>query len=176
MISTTAEYALRAVVFLARQAPDARTTLEVAAATQVPAGYLSKVLQLLVRADVLQSVFGKHGGYRLARRPADLTVLAIINSVDPIRRVSVCPLRLNEHGSKLCPLHRRLDLATALVEQAFAETTIRDLLLEFESGKNCDFPGKPAPDTQNRRPAVRAIEPRPTGIGRARRVRAKRAR
>ena len=45
MFSQTVEYALRAVVHLADQAPSPRTTDQIAAATRVPKAYLSKVLQ-----------------------------------------------------------------------------------------------------------------------------------
>ncbi len=47
MFSQTAEYALRAVVYLASQPGTPRTTQEIAKATQVPTGYLSKVMQSL---------------------------------------------------------------------------------------------------------------------------------
>ncbi|HKD37040.1 MAG TPA: Rrf2 family transcriptional regulator, partial [Pirellulales bacterium] len=53
MISQTVEYALRAVVYLAADAPAARTTEQVAKATRVPAAYLSKVLQNLARAKIV---------------------------------------------------------------------------------------------------------------------------
>lgn len=47
MISQTAEYALRAVVYLGSQTGQPTTTQRIAAATQVPVGYLSKVMQSL---------------------------------------------------------------------------------------------------------------------------------
>jgi len=52
VISQTAEYALRSVVYLGSQAGQPVTTQRIAAATQVPAGYLSKVLQGLGRAGL----------------------------------------------------------------------------------------------------------------------------
>lgn len=52
MTSQTAEYALRAVVWLASQPERALNTRQISAATQVPAGYLSKVLQALARAGL----------------------------------------------------------------------------------------------------------------------------
>ena len=57
MISQTAEYALRAIVFLADQA-EPRTTQQIAAATRVPPSYLSKVMQALSRARVVHSQRG----------------------------------------------------------------------------------------------------------------------
>ncbi|MBP7745825.1 MAG: Rrf2 family transcriptional regulator [Phycisphaerae bacterium] len=141
MISITAEYALRAVVFLGRETSRAWTTQQVAEATHVPVSYLSKVLQALVRAEIIQSVRGIYGGYQLAGPAAHLTALAIINSVDPIRRIRRCPLGLEQHSVRLCPLHRRVDDAIALAEKAFAETTIGELLAEPDKHARCSFPG-----------------------------------
>ena len=92
MFSQTAEYALRAVVFLAAQDGVPRTTQEIARATQVPTGYLSKVMQGLGRARLVLSQRGLHGGFTLARPAAELTVLDIIQAVDPIQRIRSCPL------------------------------------------------------------------------------------
>lgn len=128
MISQTAEYALRAVVWLASH-PDALVgTSNMARATHVPAGYMSKVLQALARYGLVVSQPGRKGGFRLARPAEVLTVLEVINAVEPIQRIRTCPLQLESHGTNLCPLHRKLDSAMAEVERAFADSTIADLL------------------------------------------------
>jgi Rrf2 family transcriptional regulator, nitric oxide-sensitive transcriptional repressor len=140
MISQTAEYALRAIVFLADRG-QARTTQEIAAATFVPASYLSKVMQALSRAHVVRSQRGLHGGFTLASSPDELSVWDVIEAVDPLQRIRTCPLGLKSHGTRLCPLHRRLDDALALVEKAFRESTVGDLLREPAKSKPlCDFP------------------------------------
>jgi Rrf2 family protein len=139
MISQTAEYALRAIVYLADQG-EARTTQEIAKATLVPASYLSKVMQALSRGQVVRSQRGLHGGFTLAKAPDELSVWDVVEAVDPIQRIRTCPLGLKAHV-KLCPLHRRLDDALALVENAFRESTVGDLLREPSASKPlCDFP------------------------------------
>ena len=129
-ISQTAEYALRAIVWLARDPDHALGTPRIARATQVPAGYLARVLQSLARAGLVLSNPGRSGGFRLVRPPESITVLDVVNAVDPVRRIETCPLKIPDHGSNLCPLHRRLDAAIAATEQAFRETTIAELLTE----------------------------------------------
>lgn len=69
MFSQTAEYALRAVVFLAMSQKQAFTTQQIADATKVSAPYLSKVLQLLVKSGLIQSQRGIGGGFVLCKRP-----------------------------------------------------------------------------------------------------------
>jgi Rrf2 family nitric oxide-sensitive transcriptional repressor len=146
MISQTVEYALRAVVYLAGQAPEARTTDQIATATRVPKAYLSKVLQGLVRAGMVHSQRGIGGGMALVKTPAELTILHVVNAVDPIQRIRTCPLGLESHGAALCPLHRRLDESLALFESAFNTTTLAEVLSEpSPSVPLCEFPARRSP-------------------------------
>ena len=141
MFSQTVEYALRAVVYLAGQAPAPRTTEDIARATKVPQAYLAKVLQNLVEKGIVRSQRGVGGGIALAKEPDELTILEVVNAVDPIRRITTCPLDLAAHGVRLCPLHRRVDNALAAVEKAFRSTTLAELLAEPTSSKPlCEFP------------------------------------
>jgi Rrf2 family protein len=128
MFSQTVEYALRAVVQLAYVAPKPSTTAALAKVTQVPQAYLAKVLQALARSGIVTSQRGVGGGVTLARDASQLTILDIVNAVDPIRRIKTCPLDLATHGARLCPLHRRMDAALAQVEQAFRATTLAEVL------------------------------------------------
>lgn len=148
MFSQTTEYALRVVAFLADRGGEAATTRQIAAATRVPEGYLAKVVQSLARAGIVRSQRGPHGGSVLARPADDLTMYDVVQAVEPIRRILSCPLGLKSHGSALCPVHRRLDDALALVERAFRESTIAGLLNEPSRSKPlCDVngAGKSAP-------------------------------
>lgn len=141
MISQTVEYALRAVCYLASQSPKAGTTEEIAAATKVPRAYLSKVLQSLGRGGLVHSQRGLGGGMTLTKLPKDLTILEVVNAVEPIQRIKTCPLGLSSHGIRLCPLHRRLDNALAMVEKAFGGTTLAEVLSEPTTSRPlCEFP------------------------------------
>ena len=130
MFSQTVEYALRAVVCLAQNAEHSLTTQQVSGMTRVPGSYLSKVLQLLGRAGLIQATRGIGGGYTLRRPPVEISILDVVNAIDPIRRITRCPLNLSTHGTHLCPLHRRLDNALAAVQEVFENTTIADVLAE----------------------------------------------
>ena len=131
MISNTAEYALRAVVCMARSPREGRWTVhDIHNATEVPEGYLSKVMQHLARAGIVQSQRGRTGGFQLARPVEELSVLEVINAVDPLQRIHHCPLGLPEHEDELCALHRRVDREMQRVEQAFGQTTFAELISE----------------------------------------------
>lgn len=132
MISQTAEYALRAMVFLAMRNL-AATGQEIAEITKVPPGYLSKIMQQLVKAKLVNSQRGIGGGFVLAKSPTDISILDVVNAVDPIERIMSCPLGLESHGFNLCPLHKRLSEATTHVEKAFAASSLSELVEESKS-------------------------------------------
>jgi Rrf2 family protein len=134
MISQTAEYALRAIVYLADQSGAPQTTQQIAEVTRVPAGYLAKVMQSLARCGMVHAQRGLHGGFTLAVPPKELTVLDVVQAVDPVRRIEHCPLGIAGHKT-LCPLHHRLDNAAEMVEKALGSSTIAELLVETKRGK-----------------------------------------
>ena len=130
MFSRTVEYALRAVIHLAHESPRPRTTAQIAAATRVPKGYLVKVLQGLAKRGLVETQRGVGGGVSLARPPDQLTILDVVNAVEPVGRIATCPLGLPNHGANLCPLHRRMDAALAVVEEALRASTLAEVLAE----------------------------------------------
>lgn len=126
MISLAVEYALRAMSHLASRGGEAASSGVIAEATRVPHGYLSKILRDLARAQLVHAHRGRHGGFILAREPASISLLEIVNAVDPIRRIESCPLGNPQH-TELCPLHRCLDDALAHIEGQFKVATLRSV-------------------------------------------------
>jgi Rrf2 family transcriptional regulator, nitric oxide-sensitive transcriptional repressor len=138
MYSATAEYALRAVVYLAQKSPTSCTTEQISDSTGVPAAYLSKILQNMRNAGIVKTKRGSKGGVTLEGDLQVMSILDIIRAVDPIERIGKCPLGGPEH-SKLCPLHSRLDRAMAQLEEEFRTTMVASLI-EEEEGNTCPFP------------------------------------
>jgi Rrf2 family transcriptional regulator, nitric oxide-sensitive transcriptional repressor len=130
MFSQTAEYALRVIVFIGTLRGEPATTRQIAAATRVPEGYLAKLLQSLSRAGLVKSQRGLHGGSVLARPVNEITIYDVVTAISPLPRIVSCPLDLPSHGTRLCPVHRRLDDAVAMVEKIFRESSIADLIAD----------------------------------------------
>jgi Rrf2 family protein len=101
------------------------TTLAISEAARIPAGYLSKIMQTLARAGLVKAQRGQNGGFVLVQDPATLTLLDVVRVADPCRRITNCPLGI--HGTVLCALHRQLDRAAAVAEEALATMTVADL-------------------------------------------------
>jgi Rrf2 family transcriptional regulator, nitric oxide-sensitive transcriptional repressor len=132
LLSQTVEYALRAVVTLATAEGSPMVTADIAKATDVPMGYLYKVLQQLGRNDLVQSQRGSKGGFTLRRKPEEITLLEVINAVDPLKRIHRCPMDQIQEVDALCALHQRIDDAMAALEKAFNDTTVEELLCDSE--------------------------------------------
>ena len=138
MISQSVEYALRAMVHLAGLEHDVSAPSEIIAArTKVPQDYLSKVLRDLTVAELIRSKRGPRGGYSLARPPAHISMLDVVNAVDPFPRITKCPLGNPAH-IKLCPLHRRIDDSMNDIERQFKQTSLAEIIAETASpAKGC---------------------------------------
>jgi len=123
-MSNTVEYALRAVVWLADHPGEYHSSAEIAEATKMPGSYLSKILKGLSQEKIVKGQRGVNGGFTLLRDPDGLTMLEVVNAVEPVQRILDCPLGLEVHGKNLCNLHRTLDDVMIKIEQAFGEHTI----------------------------------------------------
>lgn len=126
VLSKTAEYALRAVVWLARTELPV-TADQLSEGTQIPRRYAHTVLQQLRKNGLVESQSGPGGGYCLARSAADTSVLDVVNAVDPLERFHSCPLGDVSHKT-LCPLHRELDQFAAAAERSMSKVTLLQLL------------------------------------------------
>ena len=127
MLSQTSEYALRAMVSLSGlEGGISVNSATIAARTKVPPGYLSKILRDLAVAELVLSQRGPNGGFSLARSPERISILDVVNAVDPIARITKCPLGNPAHLD-LCPLHRRVDDAIAMIEREFKRTTLAEM-------------------------------------------------
>ncbi len=130
MFSQTAEYALRAVVWLAEHTNGPVGNQRIAEGTQVPTTYLAKILQELVKVELISSRRGAGGGFELIGDPNEITVLDVVNAVDPVERFDGCPLKLKTHKKRRCPMHASLDEAVDRVQEVLSGHTIAELLNE----------------------------------------------
>lgn len=128
MLSRTAEYALRAVLFLADSGKPANVD-QIAERLRVPRNYLSKTLHRLAREGVLASTRGQRGGFRLARDPDRLSLLSVVEPFDPIRGERRCLLgRPQCSDANPCPAHAQWKAVSDEVAAFFREKTVGDLL------------------------------------------------
>ena len=86
MFSQTVEYALRAMVQLAVDSSGQATTKDIAEKAKVPSAYLAKVLQSMRRGGLIHSRRGVGGGITLAKPASKISLLDVIDAVEPLKR------------------------------------------------------------------------------------------
>ncbi len=88
------DYAVRAMLALGGAGETTRLSVRrIAASMAIPVAFLPQVMGDLVAAGLVEPTTGRAGGYRLSRRPEDITVLEIIESVEGDSRRISCVLR-----------------------------------------------------------------------------------
>lgn len=130
MISKTAEYALRAVLHLARLGEDRPVrAADVSQALRLPENYLSKILHALARDGVVVSERGRHGGFALAR-PADrLSLAEVIEPFDELAARRECLLGRPVCSDRSpCAAHEQWAAVNQHVQDFFHHTTVADLI------------------------------------------------
>ncbi len=140
-ITRQADYALRAILFLAREyenKDERSATSKIAEEQEIPASFLAKIISQLSIAGLIQTSRGAKGGVRLAHKPEDISLLDVVEAIDG-------PITLNEcvddpsvcsFGNN-CPIHDVWCMAKAdLVSKLKASTF--DKLLEAEKAKKTD--------------------------------------
>jgi len=132
MLSKTAQYALRAIVYIAGQDPD-RPILakEIAAYTGVPGHYLSRILRDAVRAGLLESARGVGGGFRLARPANRIKLYDVLAAFDDVLDRSRCPFgqpRCNDDHP--CGFHAHWKPIATAYRRMLEQTTLNRVGLE----------------------------------------------
>ncbi len=136
MLSQSAEYALRAVFYLAEHGDGEPVRVnDVAEALDMPRNYLSKLLHVLVRAGVLASMRGPHGGFRLALPPENVHLIDVVRYFDEFTLGRRCVLgRAKCSDANPCGAHERWKPLAAQINAFFRETTIADALASARAG------------------------------------------
>ncbi len=129
-LSRPAEYALRAMTYLARQDPGARIlTRDLAEAINVPAPFLSKIMRRLTAVGILDAKKGHHGGFVLAKPPARVRFIDILRAVDFEPALDHCLFGLGNCDSQNpCPLHPEWSALKGQIEQWARAHTLGDSL------------------------------------------------
>ena len=131
MISTKGRYALRVMADLARHQGDGYLPLnEIAQRQRISEKYLESIVKILVRANYVEGVRGKGGGYQLSRPAEEISVQDILHLTEG----TLVPVACLEAGAKPCA--RRADCRTIclwegldqVVSEYLSGYTIRDLV------------------------------------------------
>jgi Rrf2 family iron-sulfur cluster assembly transcriptional regulator len=106
-LTNAADYAIRSMLYIA-SLPEGRVVLrsEVAETQNIPSSFMAKILRGLVRAGLLRSSRGVHGGFSLARSASEISLLDVVEAIEgPVALTSCLPdPEACEHAAN-CPAH-----------------------------------------------------------------------
>ena len=126
--SRSTDYALIAAVHVAKNYKEGMVlSTQISKEYKIPLEYLLKILQQLVRANVLRSKRGPNGGFVLAREAKKISLLQIIEAVDgPM----VSHMRLSEHTNKKFSknIEATCDKAIGMARNVYAKTSLADVM------------------------------------------------
>jgi len=106
LIKRETDYAVRAVLHIAKSESGTATVNEVSRAQAIPRDFTAKILQRLKRAGILESTRGVKGGYKLKKDPSKITLLEVIEAMEGPTSLNICVLsgQLCDRTPE-CPVH-----------------------------------------------------------------------
>ena len=130
MLSSTSDYALRAILVLAQADPGQPMRAdEIARSTGSPANYLAKTLNLLAKAGLVSSARGPQGGFTLVVPAEQLSLARIVDCFEEARPSTRCLLGNRPcDGLHPCRAHDRWTAVQQARRAPLADTTVADLL------------------------------------------------
>ncbi len=129
LITRETDYAVRTVLYLARERELMASATEIAHAMHIPRSFLAKILQRLVRGRLLISTRGAQGGFRLTKKPSAISLLDIMEAIQGPAAINVCAIdKKHCRLSATCSVHPVWVDIRKEVEKRLAKQTIADLL------------------------------------------------
>ncbi|AEF95057.1 transcriptional regulator, BadM/Rrf2 family [Desulfotomaculum nigrificans CO-1-SRB] len=111
-LNQATDYAFRAVLYLSRlPAGEVIEAKTIAEDEQIPIRFLLKILRLLSQSGIVESLRGVSGGYKLAKKPKEITMKDVVEAVEgpiEVNRCLIHPAECNKNGTGFCPLHKAL--------------------------------------------------------------------
>ena len=134
--SKSCEYALRATMYLAKAKVHERVGIKVISKSlNLPPDYLNKVMQLLVKSDLVSSVRGRNGGFYLTQNERNEPLIKIVHAIDGEVIFRKCGLGIDNCSSKKpCPLHNEIKAYRDNIKLALSNNSIGSTLDDIEGG------------------------------------------
>ena len=132
-VSRKVDYALRAVIYLSLERDDRPIPVsEIAANRRIPQKFLEKIIKSLIRAELVRSHRGAHGGYTLARSPAQISFRDVIEAVEGPISINICVSERRDCSVlSSCNMQRIWQEGQRRMLEYFSDTTLADILPTF---------------------------------------------
>lgn len=134
LLTKDTDYAVRAIVYLARNSEGYRSSREIADSEGIPLQFLRRILQTLTKAGLVTSREGVTGGVKLNAKPRDIRVSDVIKIFQGDIELSDCMFRKRLCSQRsTCVLRSRIQSIEKIVNREFEKVTIATLLSDLEA-------------------------------------------
>lgn len=130
MFSKTSEYAIKIMIYLGTHKENEKLhgVREICEMLKSPEAFTAKILQQLVRAELLSSMKGKNGGFKIEKKTKEITIFDIVKAIDGDKSFTRCILGLADcSGENPCPLHHKYYKIKNEIQKNILNTNIKDL-------------------------------------------------
>lgn len=129
-VTREADYAVRCVLHLSKNHEQLVSVNDIAKSMHIPKSFLAKILQRLMKNDIVISVRGMRGGFQLAKKPQDLNLLEVIEAVQGVSAANICAIDKKKCSlSSTCSIHPIWVEIRAMVEKRLREENFEMLLM-----------------------------------------------
>lgn len=129
LVTRESDYAMRCVLYLARDNDRIASVTEISLAVHVPKTFLAKIVQRLVKAGIVESSRGMNGGFRLAKKTGAITLYDIMQSIQGPCGINLCAVEGGKcRLSSTCSVHPVWVDIRKEVEKRLTAVTIADLI------------------------------------------------
>jgi len=146
MFSTSCHYGLQAMIYIALHSTnDKNVDLgQIAEKQDIPKHFLSKILQMLVKNGLLNSMKGPTGGFSLSRPADEITLIEVIDAIDGLDVFTQCGIGFKRcDDDHPCPIHHEYKQVRNNIRELFENKTLLELSEDIESGDSIVSLGKP---------------------------------
>ncbi len=128
-INKATEYSIRALIYMAMNANTQIISKEEICKTQgVTHGFLTKIMQPLIKAGIVKSFRGAKGGFQLAKNPKEITLYEVIKAIDNLLCLNECLLAQGScKRRELCFMHFIWVEAKDSIQDVFKKYTLYDI-------------------------------------------------
>jgi Rrf2 family protein len=137
-LSNTSKLAIRSVVYISSQMGKSKyvNINEIVENVEENGHTVRKVLQILVKHSIINSLQGSKGGFAVSKEQMETPIIQIVQTIEGLNKINSCILGLSKCTSKQpCPLHEEYQKAKAIIHKILMENTIADLTRMHQTGQ-----------------------------------------
>lgn len=138
MFSRACEYGIRSLIFITMKSikGERMNLTEISQAIDSPPAFTAKILQKLVKGNIVTSIKGPHGGFEISKEAIERVRLShVVEIIDGDSVYKACGIGLDEcNALRPCPLHDRFTAVRSELREMLEETTLKELSKRLDDG------------------------------------------